>query len=128
MTKKKYMDNADFDALLNAVGEAGAIMRGAAKPSRRFSIEAPDVTAIRNEFKLSRNKFAQMIGVSARTLEGWEQGRRQPTGAARIFLAIASKHPEIVAEVVAETTGFMPRPEVVAQKIAEYRTRKIAAK
>ena len=33
-----------------------------------------------------------MIGVSARTLEGWELGRRQPTGAARIFLVIASKH------------------------------------
>jgi putative transcriptional regulator len=128
MTKKKYMDNADFDALLNAVGEAGAIMRGEVKPSRRFSIEALDVTAIRNEFKLSRNKFAQMIGVSARTLEGWEQGRRQPTGAARIFLVIASKHPEIVAEVVAETTGFAPRPEVIAQKNAEYRGRKIAAK
>ncbi len=128
MTKKKYMDNADFDALLNAVGEAGAITRGAAKPSRRFSIEAPDVTAIRNEFKLSRNKFAQMIGVSARTLEGWEQGRRQPTGAARIFLAIASKHPEIVAEVVAETTCFTPRLEVVAQKNAEQRARKIVVK
>ncbi len=116
MTKKKYMESADFDALLNAVGEAGAIMRGNAKPSRRFSIQAPDVTAIRNEFKLSRNKFAQMIGVSARTLEGWEQGRRQPTGAARMFLVIASKHPEIVAEVVAETTGVMPRPEMVAQQ------------
>ncbi len=128
MTKKKYMDNADFDALLNAVGEAGAIMRGDAKPSRRFSIETPDVTAIRNEFKLSRNKFAQMIGVSARTLEGWEQGRWQPTGAARIFLAIASKHPEIVAQVVAETTGFTPRPEVVTQKNAEHRVRKIAVK
>ncbi len=128
MTKKKYMDNADFDSLLSAVGEAGAIMRGEAKPSRRFSIQAPDVTAIRNEFKLSRNKFAQMIGVSARTLEGWEQGRRQPTGAARIFLVIASKHPEIVAEVVAETTGFTSRPEVVVQKNAEHRMRKMAVK
>ena len=55
-----------------------------------------------------------MIGVSARTLEGWEQGRRQPTGAARIFLVIAAKHPEIVAEVVTEMTGIAPRPEVVA--------------
>jgi putative transcriptional regulator len=128
MTKKKYMDTADFDALLNAVSEAGTIMRSEAKPSRRFSIEAPNVTAIRNEFKLSRNKFAQMIGVSARTLEGWEQGRRQPTGAARIFLVIAAKHPEIVAEAVAETTGFVPRPEVVAQKNVEYRARKIATK
>jgi DNA-binding XRE family transcriptional regulator len=95
---------------------------------RHFSIQAPDVTAIRNEFKLSRNKFAQMIGVSARTLEGWEQGRRQPTGAARIFLVIAAKHPQIVAEVVAETTGFAVRPEVVAQKNVDTRVRKISAK
>jgi putative transcriptional regulator len=77
---------------------------------------------------ISRNKFAQMIGVSARTLEGWEQGRRQPTGAARIFLVIAAKHPQIVAEVVAETTGIAARPEVVAQKSAEHRVRKISAK
>jgi putative transcriptional regulator len=126
MTKKKYMTDTDFEALLGAVGEAGAIMRGAAKPSRRFTLEAPDVAAIRNEFKLSRNKFAQMIGVSARTLEGWEQGRRQPTGAARIFLVIAAKHPEIVAEVVTEMTGAAPRPEVVAQKNAEHRGTKKA--
>jgi putative transcriptional regulator len=126
MTKKKYMTDTDFEALLGAVGEAGAIMRGAAKPSRRFALEAPDVVAIRNEFKLSRNKFAQMIGVSARTLEGWEQGRRQPTGAARIFLVIAAKHPEIVAEVVTEMTGAAPRPEVVAQKNAEHRATKKA--
>ena len=125
---KKYMAQDDFEALLNAVGEAGAIMRGESKPSRHFSIQAPDVTAIRHEFKLSRNKFAQMIGVSARTLEGWEQGRRQPTGAARIFLVIAAKHPQIVAEVVAETTGFAARPEVVAQKSADTRVRKINAK
>lgn len=128
MTKKKYMAPDDFEALLGAVGEAGAILRGEAEPSRRFTLQAPDVAAIRNEFKLSRNKFAQMIGVSARTLEGWEQGRRQPTGAARIFLVIASKHPELVAEAVAETNGLAHRPEVVAQKNAEHRTRKLSTK
>jgi putative transcriptional regulator len=128
MTKRNIMAEDDFQALLGAVGEAGAIMRGEVEPSRRFTLQAPDVAAIRNEFKLSRNKFAQMIGVSARTLEGWEQGRRQPTGAARIFLVIASKHPKIVAEAVAETTGLSYRPEVAEQKNTEHRVRKHNAK
>jgi putative transcriptional regulator len=124
MTKKDYMSAEDFDALLGAVGEAGAILRGDAKPSRRFTLETPDVAAIRQDFKLSRNQFAHMIGVSPRTLEGWEQGRRQPTGAARIFLVLAARHPRIVAETVTEMIGTEMRPEVAVLKNAEHRARK----
>ena len=35
------------------------------------------------------------------TLRNWEQGRRQPTGAARVLLRIAAKHPKAVLEAVA---------------------------
>jgi putative transcriptional regulator len=102
MSKKNYMANNDFEALLTAVAEGGAIMRGEREPSRRTTLEAPDVQAIRNELKLSRDKFAAVMGVSARTIEGWEQHRRQPTGAARVLLTIAARHPKLVAEVVAD--------------------------
>jgi putative transcriptional regulator len=114
MSKKKYMSQDDFQVLLGSVAEAGAILRGEQTPSRRFVVKAPDVTAIRKGFKLSRTQFAQMIGVSSRTLEGWEQGRRQPTGAARIVLALAAKHPHLVAETVTEVTGGQMRVEVAA--------------
>lgn len=124
--KKRYMAQEDFEALIGAVGEAGAILRGEAEPSRRFTLEAPNVALIRDELKLSRTKFAAVMGVSARTVEGWEQGRRHPTGAARIFLVVAAKHPQIVAEAVAEATRLPVRPEVAARKNTESRRAKRA--
>ncbi|RON93606.1 helix-turn-helix domain-containing protein [Pseudomonas fluorescens] len=42
----------------------------------------------------SQSAFAKLIGVSLRTLQDWEQGRRQPTGAAQTLLRVASQHPK----------------------------------
>jgi putative transcriptional regulator len=43
---------------------------------------------------LSQSQFAALLGVSVRTLQGWEQGRKQPSGAARTLLTMAREHPE----------------------------------
>ena len=48
---------------------------------------------------LSQQEFARLLGVSARTLQDWEQGRRQPTGAARTLLRVAAAHPEVMLEL-----------------------------
>lgn len=48
---------------------------------------------------LSRQKFAELLGVSPRTLQEWEQGRRHPSGAARTLLAIAARRPDVLREV-----------------------------
>ena len=48
---------------------------------------------------LSQSKFATLLGVSVRTLQGWEQGRKQPSGAARTLLAIARTNPKAVLAV-----------------------------
>jgi putative transcriptional regulator len=48
---------------------------------------------------LSQTEFAQLLGVSVRTLQGWEQGRKQPTGAARTLIALAQRHPDILREL-----------------------------
>jgi putative transcriptional regulator len=58
------------------------------------------VTA-REKLGLSQQKFAQLLGVSKRTLEGWEQGRRTPNKAAKVLLKIAASHPEAVLEAAA---------------------------
>lgn len=50
---------------------------------------------------LSQERFADLLGVSPRTVQEWEQGRRQPSGAARSLLAIAAKRPEVLREVFA---------------------------
>ena len=51
---------------------------------------------------LSQTQFAEVLGVSTRTLQEWEQGRRQPSGAARALLAIAAKRPEVLREILAD--------------------------
>ncbi|MFP5460784.1 MAG: helix-turn-helix domain-containing protein [Gammaproteobacteria bacterium] len=48
---------------------------------------------------LSQHEFASLLGVSARTLQDWEQGRREPTGAAKTLLRVAVSHPEVLREL-----------------------------
>lgn len=62
-------------------------------------INVPSVTVIRERTGLSQSRFAQLLGVSVRTLQEWEQGRRAPSGAARTLLMIAHKNPKALVEV-----------------------------
>ena len=57
------------------------------------------VTTIRERTGLSQAKFATLLGVSVRTLQEWEQGRRAPSGAARTLLLVAAKNPQALLEV-----------------------------
>ena len=49
---------------------------------------------------LSQAQFAKLIGISIRTIQEWEQGRRKPSGAAQALLKIAAARPDIVQEVL----------------------------
>jgi len=64
-------------------------------------VNVPDVGAIRQKTGLSQVRFAQLLGVSVRTLQDWEQGRRAPTGAAKTLLMVADKNPRALLEVAA---------------------------
>ena len=59
----------------------------------------PSVARIREKTGLSQSRFAELLGVSIRTLQEWEQGRRVPSGAARTLLLIAAKNPEVLLDV-----------------------------
>lgn len=61
-------------------------------------VSSPVIEA-RNKTGLSQSQFAALMGVSVRTLQGWEQGRKQPSGAARTLLAIASNNPKALLAV-----------------------------
>ena len=65
---------------------------------RTFQPLAP-AKEIRTQLQLSQTAFAGLMGVSLRTLQDWEQGRRQPAGSARMLLRIAQQHPEVFLEL-----------------------------
>jgi putative transcriptional regulator len=62
-------------------------------------VNVPSVSAVRERTGLSQVKFASLLGVSVRTLQEWEQGRRAPSGAARTLLMVAAKNPQALLEV-----------------------------
>lgn len=69
---------------------------------KRTNVQARSyVVRVRLMSGLSQAKFAAALGVSKRTLEQWEQGRRKPSGAAKQLLKIAERHPEVLVEVAA---------------------------
>lgn len=59
----------------------------------------PDVASIRESTGLTQDHFAKLLGVSVRTLQDWEQGRRAPSGAARTLLMVAAKNPKALLAV-----------------------------
>jgi putative transcriptional regulator len=89
-----------FDELLDSVREGGAILRRDKQASRRFTIKASGVQAIRERTRLSQSEFAQLIGVSVKTLQNWEQDRRRPTGPAAALLRIIAKEPKFAVEAI----------------------------
>ena len=66
------------------------------RAARVSKVKLPAAAEARASVGLSQQDFAQLIGVSARTLQDWEQGRREPTGAARTLLKVAVKHPKLL--------------------------------
>lgn len=62
-------------------------------------VTVPSVSTIREATGLSQARFAELLGVSLRTLQEWEQGRRAPSGAARTLLLIAAKNPRALIDV-----------------------------
>jgi putative transcriptional regulator len=92
-----------FEELSGSIREGGAIMRGHKKPSRRFVIQAAGVRAIREKTSLSQSEFAELIGVSVKTLQNWEQDRRRPTGPAAALLRVIEREPKIAVRAIHQT-------------------------
>lgn len=93
------MKDRRFAELVESIQQAGDIKRGK-RPAARLTVLdiASNVSDIRESLHLSRSQFAFLLCVSERTLEGWEQGRRQPSGPAKMLLQVATRHPEALLD------------------------------
>ena len=63
--------------------------------------EKAQVAVVRAATGLSQTAFAKLLGVSVRTLQEWEQGRKMPSGAAATLLRVVERHPEVLQELAA---------------------------
>jgi putative transcriptional regulator len=94
------MKEETFAKLVTSIKEAGEIKAGHRPPSRVYEIKPPEIRMVRERLDVSQGEFAVMIGVSPRTLQNWEQGRRQPEGPAKALLTIASRNPTAVLDAL----------------------------
>lgn len=93
----------DLDAELREAAremQAGKLGRVSVVSRDGRVVESP-VAKARLTSRLSQSQFAELMGVSVRTLQEWEQGRREPSGAAKTLLRVAQAHPEVLRELAA---------------------------
>ncbi len=93
MADKDFMTGEELGEKLLAAAKEMASGKGKA-------VYSPMI-AVRTAAGLSQAQFAALMGVSARTLQEWEQGRRQPSGAAMTLLKVAERHPDVLRELAA---------------------------
>lgn len=91
--KDEFSDQEIGVKLLQAVREMKA-----GQAARVTKVEGNEVAEARHRTGLSQAEFAEVLGISRRTLQEWEQGRRSPSGAARTLIGIARRHPEVLRE------------------------------
>lgn len=94
-------NDAELQAFKANLLEAVRDMK-AGRAEREQRIELSDVAQARLQSGLTQAQFAKLMGVSVRTLQEWEQGRRSPTGAAKTLLRVAQNHPEVLLEIAGD--------------------------
>ncbi len=85
--------------ILEGIREIKAYQSGQLMLKTRELQEPLPVKEIRAGLHLSQTAFAGLIGVSLRTVQDWEQGRREPSGPAKMLLRVATRHPDILNEL-----------------------------
>jgi putative transcriptional regulator len=90
------MKNRDIGAeILEGIAEIKSFKNGNGNLKITTLSEPSPAQVIRSKLNLSQSSFAGLLGVSMRTLQDWEQGRRHPQGPAIALLRIAEQHPEV---------------------------------
>jgi len=73
----------------------------AGRVGRRYTAESYPIVRAREKSSLSQSQFAALLGVSVRTLQEWEQGRREPSAAAKTLIKVAELNPALLRKIAA---------------------------
>ncbi|MCF6254655.1 MAG: type II toxin-antitoxin system MqsA family antitoxin [Thiomicrorhabdus sp.] len=94
------MNHRDIGSeILDGINEISHFKQGKTSLKVTELSEPSKPQVIRSKLELSQSAFAGLLGVSMRTLQDWEQGRRNPQGPALALLRIAEQHPEVFADL-----------------------------
>jgi putative transcriptional regulator len=85
--------------ILDGIKEIKAFKDGKTDLVTRVLSEPSHPKEIRARLNLSQSAFASLMGVSVRTVQDWEQDRREPSGPAKSLLRIAEQHPSVFLEI-----------------------------
>jgi putative transcriptional regulator len=77
----------------------------AGRVGRRYTVKSYPIVRAREKSGLSQAQFAALLGVSVRTLQEWEQGRREPSAAARTLIKVAELDPKVLQKIVAQSAA-----------------------
>lgn len=94
------MNDELFNELLISVKEGARILKGNQDATRAYEVTPQSIKETRQRYNLTQEEFAQLLDVSPRTLQNWEQGRREPEGPAKVLLKVAAVHPESILDTV----------------------------
>ena len=99
MTEKELLERDAKRNLGDELLQSVKQMR-AEKVGHTHKVDIPEIVEARNKIGLTQVQFAELLGVSKRTLQEWEQGRKKPSGAASSLLKIAIERPDVLQEVL----------------------------
>jgi putative transcriptional regulator len=106
--KSKYVGDETFAEIKESFEQALQHARGERNDLRVTKVAIPrppqhmsseEIVSVRKNLNYSQSVFARLLNVSVKTVQGWEQGLREPSDAALKLLAIAAKRPEVLLEV-----------------------------